>query len=108
MAARRSSKSGAPQSSRRAGRRRPPNEPTRSAPASAALPSRSSAPRRINAVSVVIQFVAATAIFRAAAEWRVMDADEGHFLRAIRGVYDGLVPCQDLFYQQTPLFPYPY
>jgi hypothetical protein len=40
--------------------------------------------------------------------YRLMDADEGHFLSAVRCVYDGLAPCRDFFFQQMPLFPYPY
>jgi hypothetical protein len=55
-----------------------------------------------------IQFTIAAIIFRFAGEFRLMDADEGHFLSAIRMVQDGFAPCQDFFYQQTPLFPYPY
>lgn len=48
------------------------------------------------------------AAFRAMGFYRLMDADEGHFLSAIRGVYNGLAPCRDFFFQQMPLFPYPY
>jgi hypothetical protein len=55
-----------------------------------------------------LQFALAAAIFRVAGFYRFMDADEGQFLSAIRGVFLGLTPCQDFFYQQTPLFPYPY
>jgi hypothetical protein len=46
--------------------------------------------------------------FRVMGLYRLMDADEGHFLSAVRCVYDGLVPCRDFFFQQMPLFPYPY
>jgi len=59
-------------------------------------------------ISLALQFVLAAAIFRYAATQRRMDADEGHFLSAIRAVHEGLSPCQDFFFQQTPLFPYLY
>ncbi|HTY86237.1 MAG TPA: hypothetical protein VMB80_02125 [Candidatus Acidoferrum sp.] len=58
--------------------------------------------------SFLLQFVIAAAVFRVMGYYRLMDPDEGHFLGAIRNVYNGLVPCQDFFFQQMPLFPYPY
>src|SRR5262245_61209965 len=60
-------------------------------------------------IHIALQFIAAALIFRGMAQLRpFMDADEGHFLSAIRGVYQGLRPCQDFFFQQMPLFPYLY
>src|SRR5438552_16851443 len=59
-------------------------------------------------VSFLLQFGVSLAVFRVMADPRLMDADEGHFLSAIRSVYEGRVPCQDFFFQQMPLFLYPY
>jgi hypothetical protein len=64
--------------------------------------------RRLHYGTLLVQFLLASAIFRLMANYRLMDPDEGHFLSAIRSVYHGLVPSQDFFYQQMPLFPYPY
>lgn len=63
---------------------------------------------RAAAVSFLLQFLISCVVFRVMGFYRLMDADEGHFLSAIRGVYNGLVPCRDFFFQQMPLFPYPY
>jgi hypothetical protein len=59
-------------------------------------------------VFFLLQFLFSVVAFRVMGFYRLMDADEGHFLSAIHCVYDGLVPCQDFFFQQMPLFPYPY
>jgi len=66
------------------------------------------AARGRQAIHTLLQFALALLIFAYAAGRRVLDADEGHFLSAIRAVYEGRVPYQDFFYQQTPLFLYPY
>lgn len=58
--------------------------------------------------SLLLQFGLAATAFRVMADHRVLDADEGHFLYAIRCVLHGMVPCQDFFHQQVPLLPYPY
>ncbi len=58
--------------------------------------------------SFLLQFVFAVVAFRVMGMYRLMDADEGHFLSAVHCVYDGMVPCRDFFFQQMPLFPYPY
>src|SRR5262245_47871472 len=60
-------------------------------------------------VNSILQFALAPIVFRLGG-WLVpfMDADEGHFLSGIRCVYHGMAPCRDFFFQQTPLFPYPY
>lgn len=72
-----------------------------------AFPSGSSVNRNVFA-SFLLQFLFSVLAFRVMGLYRLMDGDEGHFLSAIRSVYDGLVPCRDFFFQQMPLFPYPY
>lgn len=57
---------------------------------------------------MALQFALSAAAFRVMGLYRLMDADEGHFLAAIRCVYKGLSPSRDFFFQQTPLFPYPF
>jgi hypothetical protein len=59
-------------------------------------------------VSFLLQFIFSVVAFRVMGLYRLMDTDEGHFLSAVRCVYDGLAPCRDFFFQQMPLFPYPY
>jgi len=77
-------------------------EPQQSQPfAPSALPQRAG-------IHAAMQFLLAMIVYRFAASVRLMDADEGHFLSAVRSVYNGLNPFQDFFFQQTPLFPYPY
>jgi len=72
-----------------------------------AFPSESSVTRAA-VVSFLLQFIISVVAFRVMGLYRLMDADEGHFLSAIHCVYNGLVPCRDFFFQQMPLFPYPY
>lgn len=85
---------------------------TRAQPRIEALPRRLNAPppRRawVTVVTYTLQFALAAAAFRVMGLYRLIDPDEGHFLSAIRSVYHGLSPCQDFFYQQTPILPYPY
>jgi hypothetical protein len=78
-------------------------------------PSRPAAPKvgrslgtQAAVASYGLQFFLAAAAYYVMGQHRLMDPDEGHFLSAIHSTYDGLAPCRDFFYQQTPLFPYPY
>jgi hypothetical protein len=76
-------------------------------PSQAAFPSESSVTKAAF-VSFLLQFIFSVVAFRVMGLYRLMDVDEGHFLSAVRCVYDGLAPCRDFFFQQMPLFPYPY
>ncbi|NUQ48196.1 MAG: hypothetical protein HUU22_19450, partial [Phycisphaerae bacterium] len=92
-------------------RKQRPDRPTpapRAEPASTPTSAVVLTDRRTARLFALAQFAAAAVIFRVAGFYRVMDADEGHFLSAIRCVFNGLRPQQDFFFQQTPLFPYPY
>ncbi len=64
--------------------------------------------QRFYLATLLIQLALSATIFRIMGNFRLMDPDEGHFLSAVRNVYEGLVPSRDFFFQQMPLFPYPY